>query len=207
MDIDDCCSSSSSSISESEKVMSETELQKYCQNAIFIDLRGFRSGFGRFVCKEFCLIDSDGNIYHKFIKSSFPAHKLKFANQLKIEYEEKYGHRIPYDYGDTNIVKLIADILPKLDANKTIFVRDAIVRHYLKYIFRNYCQFDDDWLKTVHQMKFDTSSISEELQLLPFCDFHNAAFGWSSGPCAKNITLKLRYIFAKLQKNQENFDD
>lgn len=196
-------SDSLSDISESEEILSEIDLQKYCKNAIFIDMRG--SNFGRFICKEFCLIDTDGDIYHKFIKSSFPMKKLKYVHQLKVDYEQKYGHRIPYDYGDINIVELITDIYPKMEqANKKIFVRDKLIRHHLQHMFRNYCQFNDR-IETLCQLNFDRKTISKKLDLQPYCEFHNTIFGWATdGLCAKNIALKLRHIYAEAQKERMN---
>lgn len=193
-----------SDISETEVILlSEIDLQKYCKNTIFIDMRGFRSNFGRFICKEFCLIDTDGGIYHKFVKSTFPVNKLKYTHQLKVDYQQKYGHRVPYDYGDISIIELITDIYPKICGNQKIFVRDKILRHHLQFIFRNYCQFSER-IETLCQLDFDKTTISEKMDLLPYCDFHNQIFGWSYGPCAKNIALKLRHSFAESQKQKES---
>lgn len=198
--IDEC--NSSSGRSESEDILNEIDLQKYCENTIFIDMRGFQSNFGRFICKEFCLIDTDGDIYHKFIKSSFPVNKLKYEHQLKVDLEQKWGHRIPYDYGNTGVVELIIDIYRKIDTNKKIFVRDPRILHRLKYLLRNFCQIDDHY-NTLCQLNFDKTTLSKKLSILPYCDFHNSAFGLSNGPCAKNTAHKLRHAFAEVQKNHQ----
>lgn len=201
MDIDQSTISSCSDNSESEQLSSDTDLLPFCENTIFIDLRGFRSNFGRFICKEFCLIDSDGSIYQKFIKASFPMTKLKYCHQVKVEYHQKYGHRIPYDYGQINIIELITDTIDKFNSNKTILVRDKVDQRNLQYIFRNYCQFNDDVaIITLNDLDFDPSTISGKLDLLPYCDFHNEKYGWTSGPCAKNIALKLQHTFAESRK-------
>lgn len=96
MNIHECNSSSNSS--ESEQILNEYDLVPNCNDTIFLDMRGFRSSFVRFICKELCLIDSDSGIYHKFIKSTFPMNKLKYhvkyTHQLKVDYEQKFGHLI-----------------------------------------------------------------------------------------------------------------
>lgn len=186
-------SNSSSNNSESEQMISEADLLQFSQNVIFVDIRGFRSNFGRFICKEFCLIDSDGGIYHKFIKSSFPVKKLKYCHQVKVEYEQKCGHRIPYDYGDINKIELITDTYHKFNSKKKILVRDHFVEPDLKYIFRNTCEIDCMKLNDLP----DYNYFNKNLDLLPYCDFHNKIYGWGNGPCAKNTALKLRYTFAE----------
>lgn len=118
MNIDEYNSSSSSS--ESERILNEYELVPFCNDAIFLDMRGFRSNFGRFICKEQCLIDSEGGIYHKFIKSTFPMNKLIYTRRLKAEYDQKFGHRIPFNYGSINIIELITDTYEKF-GEKRIF--------------------------------------------------------------------------------------
>lgn len=185
---------------EDEQMLSETDIVPYCKDTIFIDLRGFRSNFGRFICKEFCLIDSDGSIYHKFIKSPFRKTILKYTHQLKVDYQEKYGHRIPYDYGGTNVIQLLADTSLKFNGgDKKILVRDKMVEHNLKYIYRNIFQFQD--IITLKNLNQEVKP--KALDLLPYCHFHNNLFGWSDGPCAMNIALRLRYIYAlsQMQKN------
>lgn len=192
--------------SKNEQILSDADLCQLCQNVIFVDMRGFRSNFGRFICKEFCLIESDGKIYHKFVKSPFLVKKMKHIYQVKMDYEQNYGHRIPYDYGNIDIRELITDTYDKLiDPTKKILVRDIYDRRNLKYIFRNYHKFDsNDRFLTLNDLSFDREMLKEHLDVLPFCDFHNATFGWGSGPCAKNITLKLRYIFTESEKAKKS---
>lgn len=204
--LDDCSGSNSNSSGESEQMISATDLPQFCENMIFIDMRGFRSHFGRFICKEFCLIDSDGRMYHKFIKSPFPAQKLKYIYQVKVEYEEKVGHRIPYDYGNINIIEMITDTYNHFNSNKTILVRDKFDQRNLKYIFRNCCKFggdDSPIIITLKDLDFNHKAISTQLEVLPYCDFHNMKFGWGSGPCAKNIALQLQHIFAESKRKKE----
>lgn len=200
-DINSVSSSSSSSSDEHEKMLNEIEISRLCGNVVFVDLRGFRANFGRFICKEFCLIDSVGKIYHNFVQSSYPINRLKHFHQLKAEYQQKFGHRIPYDYGNISIVELITDTYRKLGTAKTVMVRDVFDARNLKYIFRNCIDFND--CITLSHLDFDPSSISTKLDVLPYCDFHNTVFGWSSGPCAKNIASKLRYVYAETQKKQQ----
>lgn len=191
-------SSSSSSSSESEKMLNEADLLQYCKNVVFVDLRGFRANFGRFICKEFCLVDAGGKSYHNFIKSSFPLNRLKHIHQVKVEYEQKVGHRIPYDYGNINIIELITDTYQTLGSAKTIMLRDIFDVRNFKYVFRNCDQFDN--CITLKDLDLDQATISQNLELMPYCDFHNEMYGWSSGPCAKNIAFKLRYAFAESEK-------
>lgn len=193
--------SSSSSENEEEEILSEAELLQFCQNTIFVDMRGFRSNFGRFICKEFCLVDSDGSIFHKFNKPQFPVKRLKYIHQIKVEYEEKFGHRIPYDYGNMNIVELITDTYEKFDSKKKILVRDKNDERNLKHIFRNYCQINSFSLS---DLNFDDKILSKKLDLLPYCDYHNKIYGWGSGPCAKKNALKLRYIFVESEKKNKS---
>lgn len=205
MDIDQLSnssfSSSSSSNSESEQMLNEADILRFCENVVFVDLRGLRANFGRFICKEFCLVDAAGKAYHNFVKSSFPLNKLKHIHQVKVEYEQKAGHRIPYDYGNISIVDLITDTYQKLQAAKTVMVRDEFDARNLKYIFRDCINFDN--CITLSHLNFDPRSISNKLDLLPYCDFHNTMFGWAAGPCAKNIAFKLRYTFAESQQQQQ----
>lgn len=192
MDTDECSSSS-----EDAEMLTEIDFLQYCNNTVFVDLRGFQSHFGRFICKEFCLIDNSNRIYHQFIKSPFPITKLRYFRQVKAEWEQHFGHRIPYDYGDINIIELITDTHYRLN-NKTVLVGDKFDQRNLKYIFRNSCNLH---CITLNELNYDESLISEKLNLLPFCDFHNSVFGWKNGPCAKNIALRLRYIFTESQKS------
>lgn len=202
MDIDQCCSSdssSSSSSSENVELLNDTDFSEFCKDMVFVDLRGFRSRYGRFICKEFCLIDNSRRIYHQFVQSQFPVEKLKYEHQIKVQWEEKVGHKIPYDYGDINIIELITDTHDRFNG-KTVLVSSSVDKRHLKYIFRNCSEIkcitlDDD-------LDFDENTISNELDLLPLCDFHNRVFGWDKKPrCAKNTALRLRYIYTKSQKN------
>lgn len=167
---------------------------------------GFRVSYGRLICKDFCLIESNGKIYHKFVKSPIlpKKSKIKYFYEVKINYQEKFGHKIPYDYGNINVTELITDVYDKLDPQKKIVVCDTSDRHNLKYIFRNYCKFDNDrFITQTYDLHYYRETADKTiLKLLPFCDYHNSMFGWGSGPCAKNNALRLRYIFAESEKQK-----
>lgn len=204
-DESDCSTSSCNNNSESdtsEEILSEADILEFCGNTIFIAMCGFRSNFGRFICKEFCLVDTDGSVYHKFVKPPYPQTKLKYIHKVKVNYEVQVGHRIPYDFGSISIGELITDTYHKLQepVKKVVMVRHQLDERRLKYIYRNY--FDFSPCLKLTDLNFDQNVLSSKLNLLPYCNFHNEMYGWGSGECAKNISLKLRYIFIECEKNK-----
>lgn len=205
MDIDQCSistnSSCSSSVSSEDiQMLNEIDFSEFCNKMVFVDLRGFRSGYGRFICKEFCLIDNSTHIYHQFVKSQFPVNKLKYFYQLKVQWEEKYGHRIPYEYGNINIIELLTDTYDRF-SSKTVLVSNAFDKRDLKYVFRNCSEIN---CITLDDLNFDETTISSELDLLPLCTFHNSVFGWKKkARCEKNTALELRYIYTQSEKNKK----
>lgn len=172
----------------------------------FADLRGFQSLYGCFILKEFCLINSN-SICHKFVKPLLPIQKIKYFHRIDIEWQQKFSLKIPFQNGKICPSKICLDLSDTLK-HKTVLVRNAFDEFHFKNLFSHSDQFtcivlDDDF-------NFDEKTISNELDILPYCEFHNNKKFTREGKhglCAKNNALRLRYILAHiiLQKQKNDY--
>lgn len=160
---------------------------------VCVDLLGFRAGRGRFICKEFALIDHNFE-YHAFVTSTMEIRKLKEYHQRHAQLQTNYFHRIPADYGDITVPQLFHDIHARL-TNKTILVWHSQKADFLKYLFRHYDPLD---ILSLEKFDIDISQV-EESHKYKYCDYHNRIFGWGEGLCALQSALKLSHMIPKVK--------
>lgn len=75
---------------------------------VVIDIQGYLANRGRFICKEFCLIDEDF-IYHKIVKSPFSSNKLDPFYKNKATRSFNCLHGLRFDFGNTDPVQVLDD--------------------------------------------------------------------------------------------------
>lgn len=105
-------------------------------NFVYADLLGFRGDLGKFICKEFCLVDAKF-VFHSLVKSSIEFHKLSSFYKRHAEVDTKWHHALSYDCGDVSIDELVTKVLPKI-RNKIVLVYHSQKANWLRYIFRHH---------------------------------------------------------------------
>lgn len=174
-----------SSDSESEHEVS------YNNNFVYVDLLGFKAGRGRFICKEFCLID-DKYEFHTLVKSSISFNKLSSHCKRHVEVATKYYHALTYSCGDLSAAELVKKVLPNI-RNKIVLVKYQHSSDWLKYIFRHH--LEEIKCFTLNEINYDVSSSNmRKKSLNRICDYHNSIYGWKDGVCALSRALELRHI-------------
>lgn len=167
-------------------------------NLVFVDIQGFRSRNGAFICKEFCLVSGD-DVYHSIIKSPFRFGKLlgHFKNQAN--YNTRYIHGLTWECGDDHLIDFLQTAYMKT-LGKIIVVKGDQKVKWLEYLFRNCGEIDcknmEDWgyCKSVHL----------NTKMYEICDYHNSNYSpkWR---CAKENALKLQEIVTKYELDVSYF--
>lgn len=182
----------------SESDSSDNE-ETYNDQFIYVDLLGFRAGFGKFICKEFSLVDKK-YFFHALIKSSIMLHKLNSFYKLHAEVDAKYYHRLSYCCGDMPVSELVSKMIPKL-RNKVILVEHIQKANQLKYIFRH-CEEKLNCI-TLDQLNYNKDRI--KIASYAMCDYHKKVYGWEDRViCTLSTALTLRDIVKECERKNDS---
>lgn len=168
----------------------DVSIEKSRHDFVFIDLQGFKHYRGRFMCKEFCLVDED-YMYHAIVRANYHFHKMIPRYQRQVNWLIKNYHGLTFYCGDTYIDDLREKVFPKIQ-NKKILVKGDEKVKWLQYIFRHYGTID---CSNIENLDFDLTLRNAD----PYenCDYHTELFGHDECPCAMSNALKLQDIVLK----------
>lgn len=150
---------------------------------VFVDLQGFKKSKNSLICKEFCLLDDNGYVFHAFVKPT-----IEF-NQLPVDYKRQATwlmnnhHKIDYDFGDMDSIDLCDQIYPKMKG-KIVLVKGQEKVKWLKDMLYNYGEIE---CYDIYSLDFDI--LLKQANQYDTCDYHNDVFEGGNGPCAMSNAL------------------
>lgn len=163
-------------------------------DAVLIDVQGFKVDKNKFILKEICIHSVENNFkYHKLIKSPFKFEKLKKVEKNTIQWLTKNYHGIQWDSGNITFTQFMDDMKTVLK-DKIIICKGLEKMKWLKCFFERIsiqeiinCEDLDcniKWNKNCEISEYFDS-----------CEYHKN-IKKSSFVCAlKNVMLLRRWFF------------
>lgn len=159
---------------------------------IFVDIQGFKTYRNHFICKEFCIIDTEYT-FHTLVKSPYTFNKMLPHYKRQAFWLTNFFHGLKYESGDTSIIEVKEKLYKRLGDRK-IAVKGSEKIEWLQTMFRDCCE-----IECVNFDDLDYDPILQSHVSHKICNYHND-INLKFPQCALANTLSMQAIATENRK-------
>lgn len=118
-----------------------------------LDFQGFKDNNNNFIIKEIAVTDINNSLLlHWFIQQPYSISKLSPAYMRQANYNSKFYHGIPWNYGNTSF-KHVKKELNKILAYNYVLIKGKEKQIFIQHLFKKAYVEDLDYIPSLKKLK------------------------------------------------------